>query len=161
MAKYFRGEGAARSGRAIYAYFRNLPDPQFEIGAEFVTPELESIRRSATGTVDNVIQWMHTAKGEKLFLPSGEKHTGYWLDEIYLCYLRCLRPPTQRVLPQQEFTARLKVMLESIGKQGKPSQINKMNEQGKKQNKDGYKLSLEDIECIIQANEDPHFKFNA
>ena len=158
MAKYFRWENAARSGRAIYAYLRKEQDPQFELGAEFITPELEAIRRTVAGTVDNVIQWLHTAADEKLFLPRSEKQTGHWVDDIYYCYLHCQRPTQQRVLPQPEFTARFGKLVESIGVSAKPIQIAKIPENSdKRQNKGGYRLCLKILSLSPKTS--PSFKF--
>ena len=157
-----REERAINSGAEIYAHLRST-SANFPIGKEFWTPELDEIRRNSAGTVDNVISWLKCADTQvtRIFFSIAEKrHPGQWSEEVYASYENHGRPKTQHVLDQDKFFKRFREILKAANYDEKTKQVARKIE-GKLVNRQGYRLSLEDIRAVIRANtSDTQFEFS-
>ena len=167
MSQFFRGDPAvqAQSARELYAYLRNRPDPEFPIGEEFVTLELLKMKRASSGCVDNVVCWLKQMKqSNRCFLPKSQellpkKQRVYPTQEqIYRYYLASPKPNRQRVLDGVQFHKRMVELFKRADITYKPKQTPTLVN-GEIKNLRKYRITLEDIELVIHANDDASFSF--
>ena len=79
---------------------------------------------------------------------------------MYASYENHGRPKTQHVLDQDKFFKRFREILKAANYDEKTKQVARKIE-GKLVNRQGYRLSLEDIRAVIRANtSDTQFEFS-